>query len=255
VLVERGAGTKTVATLLGFIQPLQEAQIQADTQIFGSEWAEKLKALSSDRTTVASLARMPSRVQGLAIPSMQFVDGCLLFTMLLMGLALLLPQHVHAKVQGAITQIFSIVLVITGIAQIFTVLIRLILMVALLFSFPFGTLIYLVVYGHFPRAAMTAMLGGLFLLRILFVVFLLLAHQDFLKNIGLIVYAAVAFIAGLVVSFLYGLVPGILVSITDAIAAIVVSIIGIVLGVVLVIQSVPAIVITAKSLLRAPVPT
>ena len=223
-----------------FLQTDASVALQQGLEIFSPEQEAELAQKS------AGLAGMPSRIQGFAIPSMQYVDGCLLFTILLMGLALLIPKDIHAKIQGVITLVFGILLIIAAIVWIFIVLARLLVMVALLLSFPFGTIAYMFIYGSFPRASMNVILGLLFLLKISFGVLLLLAHQGFLKNIGLVVFLAASFVAGLVVSFLYGLVPGILVSITDAIAAIVVTIIGVILGLILAIGSIPSVVKVVK---------
>jgi len=239
VLVERGAvsASKVAERLMPFLQQDPTAAVRQGLSIFSPEQAAELE----QKQKRVNLSGMPSKVQGFAIPSMQYVDACLLFTVLLMGLALLIPPDKHAKIQGVITLVFSIVLILTAIPLIFIILVRLLVMVALLLSFPFGTIAYLIIYGGFPRASMNMILGMLFLLKIIFGSSLLIAHQGFLKNIGLVVFLSVSFVAGLVVSFFYGLVPGILVSITDAFAAIVVMIIGIVLGLILALGSIPSI--------------
>ena len=245
VLVERGAvsASTVAARLMPFTRQDSSIAFQQRLEVFSQAQKDKLSELKNSET---GLANMPSKVSGMAIPSMQYVDGCLLFTMLLMGLALLVPTDKHAKIQGVITLVFAIVLIIAGIAWIFIVLARLLVMLALLLSFPFGTIVYLIMYGSFPRAAMNVILGLLFLLKFIFGGLLLLAHQGFLKQVGLIIFLVVGVVAGLIVSFLYGLVPGILVSITDAIAAILVTILGILLGLILAIGSIPSLVKVVK---------
>ena len=155
-----------------------------------------------------------------------------------MAVSLVIPEAVHARIQGILTLIFSIVVIITAMVAIGVALAKLLLMVALLLSFPFGTLAYLIIFGSFPREAATAVVSLLFILRVWFSLLLVAAHQRFLENTGLLIYTLAAFIASLVVSFLYGFVPGILVSITDAIAAIVVAIIGIILAVILLVGAI-----------------
>jgi hypothetical protein len=59
-----------------------------------------------------------------------------------------------------------------------------------------------------------------------------LAHQRFLQNKGLVLIIATSFLANLIIAFLYGFVPGFLVSITDAVAAIVICILALVWGIV-----------------------
>jgi hypothetical protein len=89
-------------------------------------------------------------------------------------------------------------------------------------------------------------LSVLFSLKILFGVVLLVAHQRFLENKGLVIFLLVSFLGNVVVSFLYGVMPGILVSITDAIAAIVVGILAIILAIVLAVGALISIVLALK---------
>lgn len=241
VLVERGSvsAAQVAGKIAPFLKTSPSVGLDQGISVFSPEQSAELQKRREEKKD--ELANMPSKVNGYGIPAMQFVDGCLLFTMLLMALALIVKEAVQSKIQGCITVIFSILLILAAIAFIFLVLIKLVIMVALLFSFPFGTLVYLVVYGSFPRSENNVVLGLLFTLKIIFAVVLLLAHQGFIKMKGLIIFLLVAFISGLVVAFLYGLVPGILVSITDAIAGIVVAIIGIILALILLIGSIPSI--------------
>jgi hypothetical protein len=85
-------------------------------------------------------------------------------------------------------------------------------------------LIYLAVYGFFNRGGAGITLGLLMTLKIAFGVCLVLAQQRFLQNRGLVLMVLTSFAATAIISFLHGLVPGFLVSITDAIGAIIVAI-------------------------------
>ena len=241
VLVEHGAvGAGQVAgQIMPWLVTGPVTGIDQGIQIFSPAQAAELRQRQAEEA--AQLANLPQKVDGFGIPAMQYVDVCLLFTMLQMALALIVKEAIQAKIQGILTLIFSILLILAAVVFIFMTLAKLLTMVALLLSFPFGTLVYLVVYGSFPRSAGLAVLGLLFTLKIIFAVLLLLAHEGFLKMKGLIIFLVVSFIAGLVVSFLYGLVPGILVSITDAIAGIVNAIIGVILAIILLILSIPSI--------------
>src|SRR5436305_803676 len=89
---------------------------------------------------------------GKAIPAMAFLDGLLFYATLLIGVALLIPERVQAKIQGIITLIFSIVLVLGCIVVVLADLALLILMVSLLMSVPFGTMVYLAVWGTFDTS-------------------------------------------------------------------------------------------------------
>jgi len=166
---------------------------------------------------------------GLGITYMSLVDGLLLFITILIGLALIIPQRIQGRLQGCATLIFAVLMLLAAIVMIFIALGKLILMVSLLLAVPFGTLAYLAIWGFFNRGGAAIILGILWLLKLGFGVCLVLAHQRFLQNKGLILLFAASLIANVVVVFLQGLVPGFLVSITDAIAAIIVAIIGVIM--------------------------
>ncbi|MCB8952988.1 MAG: hypothetical protein H6650_13350 [Ardenticatenales bacterium] len=181
-------------------------------------------------------------VPGLAISYLALVDGVLLFTVGLMGASLLLPDSIHGRIQGIITLIFAILLILASIALIFVALGKLLLMVGLFLSVPFGTIAYFAAFASFPRGAAAAVLSGIMLLKIGFVACLLLAQQRFLQNKGLVLLILTALLSNIIVSFLHGLVPGFLVSITDALAAIILGIIAVIWLIVLLIGSIPAII-------------
>jgi hypothetical protein len=163
---------------------------------------------------------------GLAIRYLALVDGIVLFTTILIVVGVLMPESIQGKVQGILTLVVGILLVLAAIGMIFAAIAKLILMVSLLLAVPFGTIAYLAVYASFPRGLAATILGLLLTLKLLFGGGLILAHQRFLQNRGLVLLILSALLANVVVTFLHGFVPGILVSITDAIGAIVVGICG-----------------------------
>lgn len=247
VLVERNAlrATDVAARLPAFVTGSRETGVDRAIQAFTPAQRRRLDQLRQEKAD--EIAGLPGDdAPGFGVNSLQYVDGFILFTLALMTVALVMPEYIQAKIQGCVTLIFAIVVILFAIIKIFIVLAKLITMVALFLSFPFGTLAYLIIFGSFPRAAASAILGLIFLLKIVFVVVLLLAHQRFIENKGLIIYILVAFVGNLIVSFLYGIVPGFLVSITDAIAAIVVMIIGIILAIILAIGAIISIVLALK---------
>jgi hypothetical protein len=246
VLVERSAlSARTVAErLAGLGVAARSIELGRALDFFSPEQRATLARLQSERQD--ELANLPTDLAGYGVETLQFVDAILAFTLLLMTLALLIPAYIQAKIQGCITLIFALLLIFAAIAKAFLAFGKLIVMVALLLSFPFGTIAYLIIYGSFPRGAAAAVLGLLFTLKLLFGVALLLAHQRFLENKGLVIFFLVALVANVIVGFLHGLVPGFLVSITDAIAAIIVAIIAIILAVVLLIGAIISIVLALK---------
>jgi len=183
---------------------------------------------------------------GMGIPDMVLLDGLVLFTVALIGTSLLLPERVQGRIQGIVTLVVSLLILLAAVVKIGIAIAALTLMVTLLLAAPFGTLIYLIVYGSFDRGLATAILGVIMTLKLGFAGCLAFAHQGFLKMKGLVLVVLTSIVAGIVVSFLHGLVPGILVSITDAIAGIVVAILAALWAVFLLIGSIPSIVKSIK---------
>lgn len=177
---------------------------------------------------------------GLGIPYLALVDGILAYSLALMVLSLVLPMHLQAKLQGIVGVILMFFLALACIVLIFVALAQLLLMVGLFFAIPFGTIAYLAIWGNFPRTAAAVILSLLMLLKICATICLPIAHQRYLKDIGLILMVLTSFVATIVVSFLHGLVPGPLVSITDALAAIIVGIIALIWAIVVLIGSIIA---------------
>jgi hypothetical protein len=183
----------------------------------------------ADQVTQTRLTQPPT--PGLGIPYLVLVDVTVLLILGLMAAALVVPARLQGRVQGVVCLVAAILVILAAIAMAFRALAQLILMVALLLAIPFGTIVYLIIWGFFDRGGAAVALSLLMLIKIVIAVCLLVAHQRFLTDKGLIVLVAASIIATLVVAFLHGFVPLFLVSITDAIAAIVVAIIGIVLAI------------------------
>jgi hypothetical protein len=178
---------------------------------------------------------------GLGIPALALVDAVVVFTMALTIAGVLFPESLTGRVQGIATLVFSILLILAAIAAIFFAIGKLLLMIALLLAFPFGPLVYLALFGFFARTAAAAALSVLMTLKLAFAVCLVIAHQRFLQNLGLVLLVATSLVADIIVSFLHGLVPRFLASITDAVAAIVVGVLAVIWAIVLLVGSIPAI--------------
>ena len=65
----------------------------------------------------------------------------------MMVLTFVLNANVQAKLQAILTLILSFFLVLGSIVLIFAALAKLLLMVALFFAIPFGTIAYLIIWG------------------------------------------------------------------------------------------------------------
>jgi hypothetical protein len=188
-----------------------------------------------------------SQPSGRGIPYLALVDVIPLFVVGLMGAGLILPQRLHGRLQGVITLIGAIVLILLALVLLVIAIVEVILMVTLLFAFPFGTIAYLIILGSFPRGDAAVILSLLMFLKLVFAGALVGAQQRFLQDKGLVLLVLTSLICNLVVAFLHGLVPGILVSITDGIAAIVLAIVAIIWAIVLLIGAIPAIVKAIRS--------
>lgn len=187
------------------------------------------------------------RPSGVGIPYLALVDFAALFTVGLMAAGLVVPPRLHGRLQGVVTLIVAILLILAALGLIFVAVAKLVLMVALLLAFPFGTIAYLILFGSFPRGTATVILSLLMFLKLVFAGSLVAAQPRFLQNKGLVLLTLSSLLCNVVVTFLHGLVPGVLVSITDAVAGIVVGIVALIWAVVLLVGAVVGIVTAARA--------
>jgi hypothetical protein len=179
---------------------------------------------------------------GLGIPYSPLLDGLLLFTVLLIAVGLLLPERLTGRIQGVATLVVSLLIAILSVILVLVAVAALTEMLTLLVAVPFGTIVYLILFGTFDRSGAAIALSLIMTLKLAFAAFLVLAHQRFLENKGLVLLILSSLVATLATGFLQGLVPGFLVSVTDAIAAIVVGVLALLWAVWFLIGSLPAIV-------------
>lgn len=194
------------------------------------------------------LASIPSgeKPPGYGVSSLALVDVLYLLTVGLMALSLAIGQGLHARAQGIIGLIVSVLVIFAALKQLFAALIELMIRVTLLLAVPFGTIAYMVLYAFFDRAGAVTVLGLSWLVKIAAVVCIGLAQQRYLKQTGLMLMIATSFLASFVVSFLHGLPPGFLVSITDPIAAIVCDVLAIIWAIVFALYGIVAVVKALK---------
>ena len=168
-----------------------------------------------------SIARLGASPPGYGIPAMALLDGLVFFTVGLMGLSMLLPKGIHAKLQGILTLIVSFLLLLGCIMTGFLIFTLILLMVGLLMAPIFGTAAYFAIYGHFDTGEAAAVLSVLMVLKLGLAICLVVAHPRFLENKGLVLIVLTTLLAQILTSFLHGFPPGFLVSITDAIAGLI----------------------------------
>ncbi|MBI3560624.1 MAG: hypothetical protein HY080_02760 [Gammaproteobacteria bacterium] len=179
---------------------------------------------------------------GLGISYLALIDGLILYIISLMAVALLLPERIYGRIQGVITFVVSLLVLLGSIAMIFIAIALVTLMVSLLLALPFGTVIYFGVYALFKTGPAATTLGLIMTLKLLFVGFLVFSQQRFLQSKSLVLIILTSLLANIIISFLHGLVPRFLVSITDTLGAIVVAILAAIWALFLFIGSIPAII-------------
>lgn len=179
---------------------------------------------------------------GLGIPYLAFIDGILLFIVAMMGLALVIPPRVWGRVHGAVRFVAMLAALAGAVFLIPLALVLLLLMFGLFVAAPFGTLAYLALWGSFDRGGAQGTLALLLSLKLAFAVLLVVAQQRHLAHKGLVLLVLTSLLGNAVVAFLHGFVPGVLVSITDALAAIIVGVLGAVWAIVMLVGSVVTVV-------------
>jgi hypothetical protein len=217
VIIEIGGGL-----VLPAIQPRPSA-----AEIAGQLPTEvRDEFMQADPNQINQLAS--EKPPGLAIPYMALVDGILLFTLALMGISLIVPLSVVGRLQGCASCIFTLLLILAAIVMVFTALGLVILMISLFLAVPFGTIAYFAIYGFFDRGGAGAVLSLLMLLKLGAAASLFFAQQRFLQQTGLVLLVLTSLLCNIIISFLHGLVPSFLVSITDGIGAIIIAILAII---------------------------
>jgi hypothetical protein len=187
-------------------------------------------------------AASSSEPPGRAITYLAFVDILILLTMLTVALSLLVSNRVVGRLQGVVTLIVSFLLIIAALVALIIAFVELLVMVTLFLAAPFGTIAYLAIWGSFPRGEASVVLGLSLALKIGFVIFLVLAQQQFLKMKLLLAMVATTLVLTVVVSFLHGFVPRILVSIADDLAAVIIAIVAIIWAIVVLVGSIIAVI-------------
>lgn len=166
---------------------------------------------------------------GIGIPSLAAVDVLLATTLCIVASSALgLSAHVVARTSGCITTIISFLTLLASLAMLFVAIGLLLLMVGLLLAWPFGTAVYMAVFGHFDRPDAAITLALVMVLKLVAAALAFLGNPFVLKSKSLILMFVTSIGLTFVLSFLHGLPPRFLVSITDAIGAIVAFILAII---------------------------
>lgn len=236
VLLELGAS----ALIGGVTATGTQLTAAIDAQLAGVEGADEIdrETLQRDLAQLHRGADPP----GIAIRYLALLHGLLLFSVGLLALGLLVPERLHGRAQGCVSLVVALVAIFGGIALLIVAFVKLLTMVALFVATPFGTLAYLALFGFFDRGGATTVLSLVLALLLGFALCLVIAQPRFLASKGLVLMTLTCLVAVVLVAFLHGFVPLFLVSIADAIAAIVVAVLALVWALVMLVLSIPALV-------------
>ncbi len=152
-----------------------------------------------------------------------------------------MPLRLYGRAQGVTTLVVSVLWILMCFALGMLALVKLMLMISLFVSFPFGTAAYLAIWGGFPTGAAATVLGIVLALKIAFAVLLVLSQPRFLRVKGLVILVLVSVLLQLILGFVHGFLPGPVVAIGDQLWAVVLAVAGIIWALIMLIGSIPAI--------------
>jgi len=181
---------------------------------FGSPW---LLHFSLDKT---------GERPGIGITSVACLDLVFAYTIALISVDFLPGiRTVFARIQGIVTFILSLI----GLGSAFLLIVVtynfIMLMVSLLLAVPFGTIAYFAVWGVFDVDGAKIVLSLAMLLKLVGVGFIVASNMSFIKNKGFLFLTICSLGLSFVLGLLHSVPPGFLVSITDAIGALVTAIV------------------------------
>lgn len=239
VLVEIGA-----AFLVQPAQPRQQLPPEIAKQLSDDdrEAAQEQMRESAKQTKKSDREEPP----GFGITALARIDVILLLTIGLMALSLVIGDHLTGRLQGIISLIVGILVFLSAFKALFGTLIELMIRVTLLLATPFGTIAYLAMYSFFDRGGAGAILALSWILKIAGAICLVLAHQRYLKQYGLILLILTSLLGSFLVTFLHGFPPRFLVNITDPIAAIINDILALIWAIVTIIFGIIALIKALK---------
>jgi len=186
---------------------------------------------------------------GIGISALAYLDLIFVYSLVLIGLDFLpVVPAVFARVQGILTLILSFLGLLGAIALAFLTFTLLMTMASLFLAAPFGTIAYLAIWGDFDTAGAKVVLSLTMLLKLAGIGMILFASMSFLKNKGFMLLTICSLGLSFVLGLLHALPPGFLVSITDALGALVITIVLIVWTIILLVGALFAILRAVRSL-------
>jgi hypothetical protein len=185
---------------------------------------------------------------GIGLLGIGLIDLVLGHALVLMAIDFVAPLRAGAaRIQGIATFVLSLLGILGTVVFAFATYALLMLMITLLLATPFGTIAYFAVWGHFPTASARVALGLVMSLKLFGIGLIAVSHQTLLKNLGFVVLAACSIAMTFVLGLLYAIPPIFLVSITDAIGALVAAIVAVVWMVVVLVGAIFAVIRAVRS--------
>ncbi len=179
---------------------------------------------------------------GLGIPNLALPIGLLLCVLVLMVLATLIGHRATSIVNVVVNIVGGLVGIVVGFIAAIVAFTMLLMLVALFLAAPFGTLAYLAAFGFFDVDASSAALVAILVFLIVGAVFLVVAQQRVLTSKRLMFFVFLVLGLTLVTLILHTIVPGFLVSITDALAALITAIVAVIWGIAMLIGGIIALI-------------
>ena len=166
---------------------------------------------------------------GIGIAALAFIDGILLYSWSTIKAGSVIPEKILTPSMKIANICFFFLMLMAAITSIFVAIALITVMVSLLLAIPFGTIVYMIKFGSFATGAATSTLAILMSLKILFAITLVVGEKRLFHDYRIFLLLLVtSFVANIIIGFVHGIVPGFLVSITDAIGAIIVAIIAVI---------------------------
>ncbi len=178
---------------------------------------------------------------GLGIPSLAAVDVLLLVSMIFSALGFSgVSPHLIARLNGLVVGITSLLTLLASLLLVFVTFALLMLMVGLLLAPLLGTAAYMAVYGHFDRGEAAITLAVVMILKVVAAICAVLGGPQLLKSKNLVLLFATSIGLTFLLSFLHGFPPRFLVSITDAVGALIAFVCAIIWGIAYLIGAISA---------------
>jgi len=160
---------------------------------------------------------------GLGIGALLIFDALVLLTVLLIGAPLIIGHERTGRLQGIVTLVWGVLVLLAALVALFLALTLIgVMLTALGFVLP-----YLAVFADFRTGDAAVVLALSQLLKLGAALALVIAHPKFLENRGLVVIIVMSLALGILLGILHAF-PGIIVSITDAVGAVIIAIIALI---------------------------